>query len=185
MFAKFGPSLQMAAFLLFTYVCVALAGIDYDHKLLPDVLVLPMLWLGLLLNTLGLYTSLSDAVIGAAAGYGVLWLVFQVFKLLTGKEGMGFGDFKLLACFGAWFGWVVLPNIILLSSVLGTIIGVGMMAFKGVSKEEAIPFWAIYNYRWLANGHVPRSHGCDAVFITASFTRSSLYLMVGAVKLSR
>lgn len=137
---KFGVSTQFLALLLFTYVAIALTGIDYDTQLLPDNLVLPLLWLGLLLNTQSLFVSLQDAVIGAAIGYGFLWSVFWLFKIVTGKEGMGYGDFKLMAAFGAWFGWQVLPNIVLLSSLVGALFGISLMLFKKMDKDKPMPF---------------------------------------------
>ena len=137
---KFGVSTQFLALLLFTYVAIALTGIDYDTQLLPDNLVLPLLWLGLLLNTQSLFVSLQDAVIGAAIGYGFLWSVFWLFKIVTGKEGMGYGDFKLMAAFGAWFGWQVLPNIVLLSSLVGALFGISLMLWKKMDKDKPMPF---------------------------------------------
>lgn len=114
--------------------------IDFDHMLLPDQLVYPMLWLGLLVNIDASFISLSDAVIGAVAGYMSLFSVFWVFKLLTGKEGMGHGDFKLVAMFGAWFGWQLLPLHILMASVVAAVIGLSLIAFKQHSREKPIPF---------------------------------------------
>lgn len=137
---QFGISWQCVAMLLLTYMCIALAGIDYDTQLLPDNMVLPLLWLGLLVNSQGLFVGLHDAVFGAAAGYLVLWSIFWLFKLVTGKEGMGYGDFKLMAAFGAWFGWAVLPNIILLSSVTGAVLGVLMMSFGKIQSGKPIAF---------------------------------------------
>lgn len=129
----------MAA-MVFCWTLVVLALIDLDTQLLPDDLTLPLLWLGLLLNLSGTFVSLSDAVIGAAAGYLVLWSVFWVFKLLTGKEGMGYGDFKLLAALGAWMGWFALPVIILLSSVVGAAIGISLILFTRHDRRKPIPF---------------------------------------------
>jgi leader peptidase (prepilin peptidase)/N-methyltransferase len=126
--------------LLLTWVLIALSWIDIDRQWLPDSMTLPFLWLGLLLNVFGLYTDLSSAVIGAAAGYLSLWLVFHAFKLATGKEGMGFGDFKLFALFGAWFGWQSLPLIILLSSLAGAVIGLSLILLRGHDKNVPIPF---------------------------------------------
>ncbi len=137
---RLGVSIETLPALLLTWVLVALSGIDLDHQLLPDNLTLPMLWLGLALNSFAIFTDLSSAVIGAISGYLVLWLVFQIFKLLTGKEGMGYGDFKLLAMLGAWLGWQHLPLIILLSSLLGTVIGVGLILLKRQDKSIPIPF---------------------------------------------
>lgn len=137
---QFGPSWQTVALLLLTYLSIAMVGIDADHHLLPDVLTLPLLWLGLLLNTGSLFVPLADAVWGAALGYGVLWSVFQVFRLATGKEGMGFGDFKLLAAFGAWFGWQILPGIILLSSLTGTLYGAYLMLHHKRDSQAPMPY---------------------------------------------
>ncbi len=138
---KFGASPEGLAALALTWTLVALTGIDFDHQLLPDQITLPLLWLGLILNLwLGLFASIEDAVIGAVAGYGVLWSVFQLFKLLTGKEGMGFGDFKLLGALGAWMGWAVLPMIILIASVLGATIGIIMMIAARHGKDVPIAF---------------------------------------------
>jgi len=114
--------------------------IDVDHQLLPDDITLPLLWLGLLINSFGLMTSLENAVWGAIAGYGVLWLIYWLFKLATGKEGMGYGDFKLLATLGAWLGWQALPQIILLSSLVGAVVGITMVLVKGRDKNIPIPF---------------------------------------------
>ena len=119
---------------------MAAAFIDLDTTLLPDDLTLPLLWLGLLLNLGGTFVPLSDAVIGAAAGYMVLWLVYQGFKLLTGKEGMGFGDFKLLAAIGAFLGWKLLPIVILFSSVVGAAVGIALIVFARHGRSTPIPF---------------------------------------------
>ncbi len=137
---KFGLSVQTLAVLLFTWSLIALSFIDLDTQLLPDSITLPMLWAGLAFNLFAVVVPLWDAVVGAICGYGILWIVYQAFRLLTGKEGMGFGDFKLLAMLGAWAGWQSLPLTILLSSVLGAIVGVSLMAFKGQSREVPIPF---------------------------------------------
>lgn len=124
----------------FIFALIALTFIDLDTFLLPDDIVFPLLWLGLLFNLNTGFTDLQSAVIGAMAGYMVLWIVFWLFKLIRGKEGMGYGDFKLLAAIGAWFGWQMLPAVILLSSVVGSLIGVYFMLFKGKNKDYAIPF---------------------------------------------
>jgi leader peptidase (prepilin peptidase)/N-methyltransferase len=141
---RFGATWQTVAALGFTWTLLALTLIDLDHKLLPDSLTLPLLWAGLLINlpwrSGGLFTTLPNAVVGAAAGYLALWSVYQAFKLVTGKEGMGYGDFKLLAALGAWLGWSLLPLVILLSAVVGSVVGVGLMAFGGRSSQAAIPF---------------------------------------------
>lgn len=126
--------------LLFVWVLLVLSVIDLNTMLLPDQLTLPLLWLGLLLNLGGLFASLPDAVIGAAAGYLALWAVYHGFRLLTGKEGMGYGDFKLLGALGAWMGWQALPGIILLSSLVGALIGIGLMLLRGRDKNTPLPF---------------------------------------------
>ncbi|ASJ98131.1 prepilin peptidase [Shewanella marisflavi] len=136
----FGPSWQFAFATILTFGLIALTGIDLDEMLLPDQITLPLLWLGLLINLDSTFVSLSDAVIGAAAGYMSLWCVFWGFKLLTGKEGMGYGDFKLLAVFGAWFGWQLLPLIILLSSVVGALVGLLLIVNKKINSGNPIPF---------------------------------------------
>jgi len=136
----FGPTWTSFWVILLTWYLICLTMIDFDHMLLPDQLVYPMLWLGLLVNIDGTFISLSDAVIGAVAGYMSLFSVFWVFKLLTGKEGMGHGDFKLVAMFGAWFGWQLLPLHILMASVVAAAIGLSLIAFKQHSREKPIPF---------------------------------------------
>lgn len=124
----------------FVFALIALTFIDFDTQLLPDDITLPLLWLGLLFNLNSGFTDLESAVIGAMAGYLVLWSVFWLFKLIRGKEGMGYGDFKLLAAIGAWFGWQMLPAVILLSSTLGAIIGIALIVLTKRSKEVPIPF---------------------------------------------
>ena len=136
----YGLTLQAAGALFLTWTLIALSMIDFDHQILPDNMTLPVLWLGLILNLGFVYTDIFSAVIGAVAGYLSLWSVFWLFKLLTGKEGMGYGDFKLLALFGAWLGWQYLPQIILLSSLVGAIIGISMKIFRGRDKNIPIPF---------------------------------------------
>lgn len=138
--SHFGPTWTSFWVILLTWYLICLTMIDFDHMLLPDQLVYPMLWLGLLVNIDGTFISLSDAVIGAVAGYMSLFSVFWVFKLLTGKEGMGHGDFKLVAMFGAWFGWQLLPLHILMASVVAAAIGLSLIAFKQHSREKPIPF---------------------------------------------
>ena len=125
---------------IFVWMMVALSFIDLDTQLLPDSLTLSLLWLGLLLNLGATFVPLKAAVIGAAAGYMALWLVFWAFKLITGKEGMGYGDFKLLAAIGAWLGWQALPLVILLSSAVGAIIGIGLIVFGRHRRNIPIPF---------------------------------------------
>ena len=125
---------------IFIFALITLAFIDFDTQLLPDDITLPLLWLGLLFNLNGGFTDLKSAVIGAMLGYLILWSVYWLFKLVTGKEGMGYGDFKLLGAIGAWFGWQLLPAVILLSSVTGALIGVGLILFRGADRSTAIPF---------------------------------------------
>jgi leader peptidase (prepilin peptidase)/N-methyltransferase len=137
---RFGYNMTTLGALLFTWALLALAFIDYDTQLLPDDITLPLLWVGLLLNIGQLFVPLPAAVIGAAAGYLTLWLVYQAFKLVTGKEGMGFGDFKLLAALGAWLGWQQLPLIVLLSSLLGAIVGIAFILTTGRDRSLPIPF---------------------------------------------
>ncbi len=126
--------------LLLTWCLIALSFIDLDHQILPDNITLPVLWLGLLANVFNTFTDLQSAVLGAVAGYASLWLVFHGFKLLTGKEGMGFGDFKLFAVFGAWLGWQALPLIILLSAFSGAVIGILLITLRGRDRDIPIPF---------------------------------------------
>jgi len=126
--------------IVLVWCLVALTMIDYDTQLLPDSITLPLLWVGLLLNTQNIFTSLDNAVIGAVAGYISLWSIYWLFKLVTGKDGMGFGDFKLFAAFGAWFGWLALPLIILLSSMVGAVVGILMILILGRDKQLPIPF---------------------------------------------
>jgi leader peptidase (prepilin peptidase)/N-methyltransferase len=136
----FLPGITLIGALLFISALVALTGIDIDTQLLPDSITLPLLWLGLLINLNAGFTNLNDAVIGAAAGYMTLWTVFWAFKLSTGKEGMGYGDFKLLAALGAWFGWQALPLIIILSSFVGAFVGILMIVLRRQEREAAMPF---------------------------------------------
>jgi len=136
----FGSGIAGMAAVVFVWLLITLTFIDADTRLLPDDLTFPLLWLGLLVNLNGTFTTLSDAVIGAAAGYLVLWLVYWAFKLATGKEGMGYGDFKLLAALGAWMGWKMLLPIILLSSVVGAIVGICLIAFTRRGRDNPIPF---------------------------------------------
>jgi len=137
---KFGASYTTLACLGFTWALIALTMIDADTQLLPDNITLPLLWAGLITNYFGLLTTLESALWGAVAGYLSLWSVYWLFKLITGKEGMGYGDFKLLAALGAWLGWQMLPIVILLSSVVGAVIGLSMMLIKGRDRNIPIPF---------------------------------------------
>ncbi|BCR23357.1 type 4 prepilin-like proteins leader peptide-processing enzyme [Aquipseudomonas alcaligenes] len=136
----YGFGWQAAGVLVLTWGLLAMSMIDCDHQLLPDALVLPLLWLGLIGNQFGLLSSLEDALWGAIAGYLSLWSVYWLFKLLTGKEGMGYGDFKLLAMLGAWGGWQVLPLTILLSSLVGAVLGVIMLRLRNQETSTPIPF---------------------------------------------
>lgn len=137
---RFGSGLAGVATLLFAYLLIAMTFIDADTHLLPDDLTLPLLWCGLLVNLNGTFVPLGDAVVGAAAGYLTLWGVYWLFKLTTGKEGMGYGDFKLLAALGAWLGWKMLPVIILLSSVVGAVVGISLILFAKHGRDNPIPF---------------------------------------------
>jgi leader peptidase (prepilin peptidase)/N-methyltransferase len=141
----FGPSWHTVAALAFTWMLLALTLIDLDHQLLPDSMTLPLLWAGLLLSVVPidgapLFTDVSSSVIGAAAGYLSLWTVYKLFKLITGKEGMGYGDFKLNAALGAWLGWQLLPLVILLSAAVGAVVGIAMIVVGGRSRHVPIPF---------------------------------------------
>lgn len=136
----FGSGWQGMATLMFAWLLIAMTFIDADTQMLPDDLTLPLLWLGLLVNLNGTFVPLHDAVIGAAAGYLALWSVYWLFKLATGKEGMGYGDFKLLAALGAWLGWTMLPTIILLASVVGAAVGICLIVFARRGRDKPIPF---------------------------------------------
>ncbi|MBW8458211.1 MAG: A24 family peptidase [Thiobacillus sp.] len=160
---KWGVSVQTLGALLLVWTLVALAFIDLDTTLLPDSLTLPLLWLGLLFNLGGHFASLPDAVIGAMAGYGVLWSVYWLFKLVTGKDGMGYGDFKLLAAIGAWLGWQILPVTLLLSSVVGAAVGIAMIVLVKHDRRMPIPFGP-----YLAGG------GLVALFFGADLTQAYL-----------
>jgi len=137
---KFGASVTALAAFFLGACLLTLTLIDFDTHLLPDSITLPLLWGGLLFNVAGGFVDPSSAVIGAAAGYLMLWSVYWLFKLATGKEGMGYGDFKLLAAIGAWFGWKLLPAVILISSVAGTLVGIGLMVFARHGRNTPIPF---------------------------------------------
>ena len=137
---QFGVTIQTLFGLILSWSLIVLTMIDIDHQLLPDDITLPMLWLGIVINYFAVFTQLQHSVMGAIFGYGSLWTVYILFRLVTGKEGMGRGDFKLLAVFGAWFGWQVLPLIIVLSSVVGTVIGLSMIFFQSHDRSVPIPF---------------------------------------------
>lgn len=137
---KFGyhPQFIFSAILIWSLIC--LTFIDFDHQILPDDITLPILWLGIICNIFSLFTDIYSSLFGAIFGYGVLWLIFMLYKMLTGKEGMGYGDFKLLAMIGAWLGWQMLPLIILISSILGATIGVLLIVYAKHGKNIPIPF---------------------------------------------
>jgi leader peptidase (prepilin peptidase)/N-methyltransferase len=137
---SFGLTATLPFLLILVWSLIALSFIDFDHKLLPDKLLLPILWLGLLVNSQGLVTDIYSSLFGAVAGYLSLWIVYQAFRLLTGKEGMGYGDFKLLALIGAWLGWQMLPLVILLSSLVGASIGILGILILGRDRQLPIPF---------------------------------------------
>jgi len=136
----FGFGAQAVAACMLVWALIALTLIDFDTQLLPDSITQPLLWLGLLVNSFGVFTDLRSSVIGAVAGYLILWSVYWLFKLLTKKEGMGYGDFKLLAALGAWLGWKSLPIIILLSSVVGAAVGIGLIFLARRGRDVPIPF---------------------------------------------
>ena len=136
----FGFGWPAAAALIFTWVLIALSCIDFDHQLLPDSITLPFLWVGLFSSLFGLHSNLESAVMGAMAGFLILWSVYHVFKLVTGKEGMGYGDFKLLAMIGAWLGWQNLPATLFLAAVLGATVGISLIFFRRHDKNIPIPF---------------------------------------------
>jgi leader peptidase (prepilin peptidase) / N-methyltransferase len=138
--AHFGYGWATAGALLLIWSLLVLSFIDFDKQLLPDSITLPLLWAGLVFNLFGVYTDLQSAVVGAIAGYLVLWAVYWGFKLATGKEGMGYGDFKLLAALGAWFGWQVLPLTILLSSLVGAVVGIALIVLARHGRNVPIPF---------------------------------------------
>jgi leader peptidase (prepilin peptidase)/N-methyltransferase len=162
----FGPTIQTVGALLLIWSLIALTAIDFDTQLLPDAITLPLLWLGLAFNIANTYTDISTAVIGAMIGYLSLWLVFWGFKLATGKEGMGYGDFKLLAALGAWLGWQMLPAIILLSSLVGAIVGIILILVARHGRNIPIPF-----------GPYLAAAGCIALFWGPAITQRYLGLL--------
>jgi leader peptidase (prepilin peptidase) / N-methyltransferase len=137
---RFGFGLPAVAAIIFAWAMISLTFIDFDTQLLPDDITLPLLWLGLLLNIFHTFTDLPSAVVGAILGYLALWSVYWAFKLITGKEGMGYGDFKLLAAIGAWLGWAMLPLVILLSAGVGAVVGISLMLFTKHGRDTPIPF---------------------------------------------
>ena len=136
----YGVTWTMVFAVAYLWALLALTFIDADTTLLPDDITLPLLWLGLLINTADVFTSIGSATVGAVAGYLILWSVYWAFKLITGKEGMGYGDFKLLAAIGAWLGWQLLPLVILLSAAVGTVVGIAGIVMKGRDKGAKLPF---------------------------------------------
>lgn len=136
----YGWSLQTLPAMLLTWALISLSFIDYDTQLLPDDITLPFLWLGIICNIFGLFTDIYSSLFGAIFGYLSLWSIYIIFKYLTGKEGMGYGDFKLLSMLGAWLGWQMLPLVIILSSFVGAVIGVGLILFRNHEKNQPIPF---------------------------------------------
>jgi leader peptidase (prepilin peptidase)/N-methyltransferase len=137
---SYGLSDKALFCLIFTYSLIALAVIDMREQILPDQITLPLLWLGLILSLVGYWTNSFDAIIGASIGYMSLWSVMKIFKLITGKEGMGYGDFKLNAAIGAWLGWQMVPTVILLSSFLGAVIGLFAIVFLGHDRRSPFAF---------------------------------------------
>ncbi len=137
---RFGFGLPAVAAIVFAWAMISLTFIDFDTQLLPDDITLPLLWLGLLFNMGNTFTDLSSAVLGAILGYLALWSVYWLFKLATRKEGMGYGDFKLLAAIGAWLGWSMLPLVIMLSAGVGAVVGISLMLFTKHGRDTPIPF---------------------------------------------
>ena len=137
---RFGFSDAALAGIILSGLLIPLIFIDIDEQILPDAVTIPGIWAGLIVNIFGVFADLQSAVIGAIAGYACLWLVYHGFKLLTGKEGMGYGDFKLLAMLGAWLGWQQLPVIILVSATVGAIIGIALLMIRNQSRDTPIPF---------------------------------------------
>ena len=137
---RFGLTIAAAGALLLTWALVALSAIDFDTQYLPDSITLPFLWLGLAFNVAGVYTTTQASVLGAIVGYLALWSVYHLFRLITGKEGMGYGDFKLLALFGAWLGWTAVPLIVFLSAFVGAIVGIALIKLRGHDRNIPIPF---------------------------------------------
>ena len=137
---RFGFGLAGAATLVFAWLLIAMSCIDADTQLLPDDLTYPLLWCGLLVNITATFVPLDEAVIGAVAGYMSLWSIYWAFKLLTGKEGMGYGDFKLLAALGAWLGWKMLPIVVLMSSLVGAVVGISLIIISRRGRDNPIPF---------------------------------------------
>lgn len=162
----FGFGLAALAAIFFVWALIALTFIDFDTQLLPDDITLPLLWLGIIFNLYGAFTNLNNAIVGAIAGYLVLWTVYWLFKLATGKEGMGYGDFKLLAAIGAWLGWSMLPLVIMLSSAVGAVVGIILIIAANHGRNIPIPFGP-----YLAGG------GLIALFWGQQLTQGYLQLL--------
>ena len=163
---QFGVTMQTLFGLILSWSLIVLTMIDIDHQLLPDDITLPMLWLGIVINYFDVFTQLQHSVMGAIFGYGSLWTIYILFRFITGKEGMGHGDFKLLAVFGAWFGWQVLPLIIVLSSVFGTVIGLSMIFFQSHDRNVPVsfgPYLAIAGWIAMLWGSYIMAHYLNAV----------------------
>ena len=162
----FGFGIASAGAILLVWALLALTAIDFDTQLLPDNITLPLIWAGLIFNLYGTYATLHDALLGAVFGYLSLWIVYWLFKLATGKEGMGYGDFKLLAALGAWLGWQMLPLIIVLSSLVGAVVGITLIIAVRRGRDIPIPFGP-----YLAGG------GLIALFWGHTLTQSYLQLL--------
>lgn len=162
----FGFGLAAMGAIFFVWALIALTFIDFDTQLLPDDITLPLLWLGVIFNMFDAFTTLSNAIAGAIAGYLILWSVYWLFKLVTGKEGMGYGDFKLLAAIGAWLGWTMLPLVIMLSSVVGAVVGITLIVVARHGRNIPIPFGP-----YLAGG------GLIALFWGPQLTQGYLQLL--------
>ncbi len=183
---RYGWEWQSIAALVFTWALVALTVIDLDHQILPDVITLPLMWLGLLASlawqpgpALAIPVDPWSAIIGAAAGYLSLWLVYWAFKLLTGKEGMGYGDFKLFAAFGAWMGWQMLPLIILLSAFTGAVVGIALIVVRGRDRQCADPLRPVSRRRRLDRAHVGPA---DRRWLPARLRPGSLTGVAGTIR---
>jgi leader peptidase (prepilin peptidase)/N-methyltransferase len=137
---RFGPSSEAIGGFLLSWIFIVLAAIDLDEQLLPDIITLPSLWMGMIFSLIGNFSDPTSSIVGAAAGYLSLWSIYQGFKLLTGKEGMGYGDFKLLALIGAWLGWQALPGTILMASLVGTCVGIVLLANRRQHQGQPMPF---------------------------------------------
>lgn len=155
-----GWSVEGALGLLLSWILIVLSFIDWEHQLLPDIITLPGLWLGLLASLGNWFSDPASSILGASLGYGTLWIVYQLFRLIAGKHAMGYGDFKLLAMLGAWLGWSLIPMIVLVSSTVGAAIGIAMIAFRGHKREQPIPFGPYLAFAgWIALMWGPQLNG--------------------------